>query len=200
MDFANNGTSDFYIYYQANTKVRQYISTSGTLLLGGAANALATSSLNMPDGGGVGVGNITPTARLHIAAGTATASTAPLKFTSGTNLTAPEAGAMEFDGTNYFVTSSTTRFTLAKTLVNTATLDFGNTVAGAATDLTITVTGAADGDAVSIGVPNGSTVANGSFTAWVSATNTVTIRFSNSNLVTALDPASGTFRAVVLKY
>ena len=121
-------------------------------------------------------------------------------ITQGSLLTTPEAGAVEFDGTNYFVTSSTTRFTLAKTLVNTATLDFGSTAAGAATDLTMTVTGAADGDAVSIGVPNGSTVANGSFTAWVSATNTVTIRFSNSNLVTALDPASGTFRAVVLKY
>ena len=156
--------------------------------------------MSILSGGAIGIGVTAPTAALHIKAGTATASTAPLKFTSGTNLTTPEAGAVEFDGTNYFVTSSTTRFTLAKTLVNTATLDFGNTAAGAATDLTITVTGAADGDAVSIGVPNGSTVANGSYTAWVSATNTVTIRFSNSNLVTALDPASGTFRAVVLKY
>jgi hypothetical protein len=31
-------------------------------------------------------------------AGTATAGTAPLKFTAGTNLTTPEAGAAEFDG------------------------------------------------------------------------------------------------------
>jgi hypothetical protein len=84
-------------------------------------------------------------------------------------------------------------------LTNSATLNFGNTAAGAATDLTITVTGAADGDAVALGVPNGSTVANGSFTAWVSATDTVTVRFSNSNLVTALDPASGTFKVRVFK-
>jgi len=96
MDFLNNGIADFYVYDQTNTKVRQYISTSGTLFLGGTANALATSSLNMPDGGGVGVGNITPTARLHIAAGTATASTAPLKLTAGTKLTTPEAGAIEY--------------------------------------------------------------------------------------------------------
>jgi hypothetical protein len=39
---------------------------------------------------------ISSTARLHIASGTATANTAPLKFTSGTNLTTAEAGAMEF--------------------------------------------------------------------------------------------------------
>jgi hypothetical protein len=86
------------------------------------------------------------------------------------------------------------------TITNTATLDFPSTAAGTSSDLTITVTGAADGDAVSIGVANGSTVANGCFTAWVSATNTVTIRFSNNDLVAALDPASGTFKATVLKF
>jgi hypothetical protein len=62
--------------------------------------------------GRVGIGTIAPTAALHIKAGTATASTAPLKFTSGTNLTTPEAGAMEFDGTNLFFTPSTTRETI----------------------------------------------------------------------------------------
>ena len=40
----------------------------------------------------------TPTAKIHVAAGTATAGTAPLKFTAGTNLTTAEAGAMEYDG------------------------------------------------------------------------------------------------------
>jgi hypothetical protein len=167
---------------------------------GGDLQADGTNEIARITNVGMSIKTITPSAYLTLGAGVAAANGAPLRFTSGTNLTTPVSGAVEFDGTNYFVTSSTTRFTLAKTLVNTATLDFGNTVAGAATDLTITVTGAADGDAVSIGVPNGSTVANGSYTAWVSATNTVTIRFSNSNLVTALDPASGTFRAVVLKY
>ena len=42
---------------------------------------------------------VTPTAKIHVAAGSATASTAPLKFTSGTNLTAIEAGVVEYDGT-----------------------------------------------------------------------------------------------------
>jgi hypothetical protein len=50
-----------------------------------------------------GMGVVSPTAVLHLKAGTATASTAPLKFNSGTNLTTAEAGAMEYDGVvSYF--------------------------------------------------------------------------------------------------
>jgi hypothetical protein len=44
-----------------------------------------------------------PTARLHIAAGTASASTAPIKLTSGTLMTNPESGALEFDGTDFWI-------------------------------------------------------------------------------------------------
>ncbi len=65
--------------------------------------------MTLTNGGLLGVG-ISPTAILHLKAGTATASTAPLKFTSGTNLTTAEAGAMEYDGTNLFFTrTGTTR-------------------------------------------------------------------------------------------
>lgn len=49
--------------------------------------------------GNVGIGTAAPTAALHLKAGTATANNAPLKFTSGTNLTTAEAGAMEYSGT-----------------------------------------------------------------------------------------------------
>lgn len=51
----------------------------------------------------------TPTALVHIGAGTATANTAPLKFTSGTNLTTAEAGAVEYDNTFYMTQSDATR-------------------------------------------------------------------------------------------
>jgi len=44
----------------------------------------------------LGIGQTTPTAALHLKAGTTTASTAPLKFTSGSLLTTAEAGAVEF--------------------------------------------------------------------------------------------------------
>lgn len=58
----------------------------------------------------VGIKNVSPTAYLHIGAGTVSAGTAPLKFSGGTNLTTAEAGAMEYNGTNLFFTrAGTTR-------------------------------------------------------------------------------------------
>lgn len=64
--------------------------------------------------GNIGFGLTAPTAYLHIKAGTATAGTAPLKLTSGTLNTTPEAGAIEYDGTNlYFTDSGGTRRTIA---------------------------------------------------------------------------------------
>jgi hypothetical protein len=148
--------------------------------------------------GNVGIAVNTPTARLHLAAGTATASTAPLKFTSGTNLTTAEAGAMEFNGTNLFFSPSTTRHTVNHGLTGSATLDFPSTTTLLSADLTITVTGAADGDVVSLGVPNAAVNANTSYSAWVSAANTVTVRFNNYSSGT-VDPASGLFKVFVTK-
>jgi len=83
-------------------------------------------------------------------------------------------------------------------LKGSATLDFGNTAAQTSADLTITVTGAADGDIVIVGPINASTNANSAFTAWVSAANTVTVRFNNYSAA-AIDPASGAFKVYVIK-
>jgi hypothetical protein len=53
------------------------------------------------------------TAYLTLSAGTASANTAPLLFTSGTNLTSAVAGAMEYNGANLFFTrTGTTRQTV----------------------------------------------------------------------------------------
>lgn len=66
--------------------------TSGTVSIGGSANAIA-------------MGN-----GITVAAGAVGAGKAPLKFTSGTNLTTAEAGAMEYNGTTLFFTrTGTTR-------------------------------------------------------------------------------------------
>jgi hypothetical protein len=145
-----------------------------------------------------GFGALDPTARLHLAAGTATASTGPLKFTSGTNLTTAEAGAMEFNGTNLFFSPSTTRHTINHGLTGSATLNFPSTLTMLSADLTITVTGAADGDVVSLGVPNAAVNANTFYSAWVSAANTVTVRFNNYSIGT-VDPASALFKVFVTK-
>jgi len=53
--------------------------------------------------GNVGIGTTSPTAVLHLKAGTATAGTAPLKFTSGVLNTVSESGAIEFDGSNFYL-------------------------------------------------------------------------------------------------
>lgn len=83
------------------------------------------------------------------------------------------------------------------TLRDTATLDFASSGATTVSDLTVTITGAKLGDEVAIGVPHGSVTATGSYYGWVSAANTVTIRFSPK---ATENPASGVFHVSVLKY
>lgn len=87
----------------------------------------------------------------------------------------------------------------ARILSVAATLDFGSTSAQENTDLTVTVTGAVDGDPVLLAVPNASVVAGGCFTAWVSATDEVTVRFNNYS-VSAKDPAEGSFKVQITQY
>lgn len=74
------------------------------------ATPVDTDALSIISSGYVGIGTTAPTAVLHLKAGAASANAAPLKFTSGTNLTTAEAGAIEYNGTNLFFTrSGTTR-------------------------------------------------------------------------------------------
>jgi len=82
------------------------------------------------------------------------------------------------------------------TLTGSATLDFPSTAANASSDLTIAVTGASIGDAVSLGSPT--PAAASLYTAFVSATNTVTVRFINFS-VAAINPTSATFTVKVFK-
>lgn len=165
----------------ATTNERARILNTGEMAVSGTATPLTT-----------------PTAHLHIAAGAAGAGKAPLKFSSGTNMTNAEAGAMEYDGTNLHFSPSTTRYTVAMYLAGSAALNFGSTAAQNSSDLTITVTGAADGDPVILGVPNAAVLSNSAYTAWVSATNTVTVRFNNYSSGSQ-DPSSATFKVKVIK-
>jgi hypothetical protein len=171
---------------------------SNQLVIKNIIFATGASGTGTTIAGNVGIAVNTPTARLHLAQGTATASTAPLKFTSGVNLTSPLGGEMEFNGTNLFFSPSTTRHTVNHGLTGSATLNFPSTLTNLSADLIITVTGAADGDVVSLGVPNAAVNANTSYSAWVSAANTVTVRFNNYSSGT-VDPASALFKVFVTK-
>lgn len=88
-----------------------------------------------------------------------------------------------FDGTSW----------LGRPLRGSAALNFPSVAASGSADLTITMTGAALGDVVSLGVPNAAMSANLLYFAWVSAANTVTVRAINNSAV-AIDPASATFK------
>lgn len=85
-----------------------------------------------------------------------------------------------------------------KVLSATATLNFDLTAVDVE-DLTITVTGAAVGNVVALGVPHGSVTATAQFSGWVSAADTVTVRCRVAPGA-AENPASGTFRATVIKH
>ncbi|MBK9246768.1 MAG: hypothetical protein IPM69_01310 [Ignavibacteria bacterium] len=112
---------------------------------------------------------------------------APSAASSGTNL-----------GSGYMETNSSGTMSWRQSITASSTLDFPSTATNVSSDLTLTVTGAATGDIVSIGVPNGSVVANSNYSAWVSSDNTVTIRLNNYSAGT-IDPASGTFKVQVTK-
>lgn len=116
-----------------------------------------------------------------------------------------KAGAyvpLVYDGTNFQMLSPISNVP-GGTLTATASLDFGATVAGTCDSLTITVTGAADGDAVALGIPNALATSSTyqSFQGFVSAADTVTVKRCNlTNATTALsNPAPATVRATVIK-
>lgn len=147
-------------------------------------------------GGNLGLGLTAPTALLHIKAGTATASTAPLKFTSGTNLTTAEAGAMEFNGSNLFFTPTGTIRKVIPTNVNGR-----STAQTAAVASVVTQTvGASDATYFISANVLVTTATVHSFTVTCTYTDegntsrTVTLTFSNlaGTLLTAIANAAGT--------
>lgn len=80
----------------------------------------------------------------------------------------------------------------------TATLNFGSVAAVSFADLTITVNGALVGDPVSLGVPPEAVIAGVTYTGWVSANDTVTVRAQNYTAGNS-DPASGVFKAALVR-
>jgi Ubiquitin-activating enzyme E1 FCCH domain len=109
-DADQNGTGDLWYFNNATGQFPLYFSPTDKVFVGGA-----------------GVAPV-PTAKLHIGAGAAAASGAPLKLTSGTNLTTPEAGAVEYNGTELFFTRASTRLkVLLDTPVDGTNITFGTT-------------------------------------------------------------------------
>lgn len=117
-------------------------------------------------------------------------------------------GNAYFGGTATSTFSSAGALTIAggtaitKHLSATASLDFPVIGASSCQSLTIAVTGAADGDTVSLGVPTALANASSTFaiTGFVSAANTVTARVCQVAASASSDPAAATVRADVWQH
>ena len=148
-------------------------------------------------GGKLGIGTQTtvPTALVMIAGGTASANTAPLKFISGTNMTTPEAGALEYNGTLSFTPSSAVRKDVALKTTYTPTLTPAATAGAGYYEQTFTVTGLTTEDTVVVNGP--AAAANTVLVHWrVSAADTLALTWITSAAAT---PTSGTYRIVAIR-
>ncbi len=75
---------------------------SGTIRFGTGGFANSNERMRIDQDGYVGIGTTTPSARLHLGSGST--SNGPLKFTSGTLVTSPQSGTMEYDGGGFYLT------------------------------------------------------------------------------------------------
>jgi len=94
--------------------------------------------------------------------------------------------------------------TATKILTGTGSVDFTALAAGTCENFTVTVTGAANGDPVFVGIPAAAwaTTEYATINAFVSAADTVTVKRCNlTNATTALSkPAAVTIRATVVQF
>jgi hypothetical protein len=155
--------------------------------------------------GRVGVGTVSPDTStvFHVASTTKGSLFNPMTRTQRNAISAPAEGLLVWDNIqNAYSYHDSLRWVYNEKLLQpaTATLNFPSTNAGECSELTVTVTGAADGDIVKFSHPAASIPDRGTYWGYVSAADTVTIRFCNNDLTTAKDPASGTFRVAVSKF
>jgi len=113
--------------FRADTDTGLYNATTNVL---GIVTA-GTERIRIDANGRVGINLTSMTAKLHIAAGSATAGTAPIKMVSGPLLTTAEVGAQEFLTDKYYGTITTgaarKEFTLNDIALTTGRIPFTTT-------------------------------------------------------------------------
>jgi hypothetical protein len=123
----------------ATLTLRQTAPAAGTNKGAPLTNAEVDANFNSLDVAKLEKSGGTMTGTLVLVTGTTTI--APVKLVSGTNLTTPQAGAVEFNGTNLFFTPSSTRKTVAFTDSNITGTSAGWTTGRTVTFATGDVTG-----------------------------------------------------------
>jgi hypothetical protein len=188
IDFGNVPSFQVYKSGSGTSNIQNWLSSGGTVL----------ASVNQS--GRFFIGSSTSaTALMHLAASTTSANTAQIKLAEGVRQTTPEDGTINYVSNNLEFVETSTVYTLAKTLTTTATLDFDLSAVNYQ-DLNVTLTGADVNDAVSFSVGAAAWIADVTYSATVTATNTVTIRCSRVGGGGAANPGSATFRASVIHY
>lgn len=141
------------------------------------------------------------TAGLSTTTGIATAISSVGNFVAVVGSGSSTSYAILFD--NSLLTSANRTLTapdvsgvIAVNLSGSASLDFPSTAASAESNLTIAVSGAVVGDVISLGSPVWAS--STTYSAYVSAPGTVTVRFRNFS-VSAVDPAAATFKIKIFK-
>lgn len=146
--------------------------------------------------GRLGIG-VTPTAYLHTKAGTTTI--ASLNIPVGVALTTKIDGAIYRTATDLYIDSGTVEYVIPHGLKGSASLAFGTVLASTTATQNITVTGARIGDAVFMGWDVANVFDNLFFDCYVSSSNTVTIRVTNTHLVNDQVLTTKTCKVFVLK-
>jgi hypothetical protein len=178
-------TASYQSFYGAYTSqgVAAQLNYAGTFGYGSTVSMPNIVTFNGTNLAGVGIGNDSANFMIDVQ-GTGRISNTPQSTNTNDSVLVKDATTGQVKA-------------IAQPLSGSATLDFPSTGANGQSDLTITVTGAIEGDVVAIGIPNAATT-QGTFVGWVSAANTVTIRFHNTSGGN-IDPASGTFKVKVLR-
>lgn len=172
------------MFYTGGSTLMGYFAAAGSHFVGKGDAGFAGSILGLGVDSGAGV-YITKSGNNILLSPAATAAYVGTTNLVATNLT---TSAMTIGGG-----AAITAYRSA-----TATLNFASILASGSEDLTITVTGAAVGDTVTLGLP-ATVLAGAVFNAWVSAADTVTVRCNNAGAI-AVDPASATYRVGVTSH
>jgi len=228
-NFGSDLDGHYYIYNETNGKYVLDVDQNGKWFIGETGQSInipnltasqsiqTDASKNLVSVANTGTGSnvlatsptlVTPTLGVATASSinkvtiTAPTTSATLTLVQGSSLITSGANALTLTTTAATnATFPTGSGALGYQLTGSASLNFPSTTSNTTNSLTITVTGAAVGDVVSLGIDAATLAVTGnySFMAYVSATNTVTVKFDNNNPVTTLDPAAATFKVKVFK-
>jgi hypothetical protein len=207
---SNGGTNVIRIDASSSTSTSQYIgwtaasvvelalyyAAPATLQLGNNTATPTATAIAQTIKGPNATGTTSTGGSLTLAGGTGTSAGGAVIISTAATTTQTERARFSSAG----VTIGASGTAIASVISATATLDFPSTNEHECSAATITVTGAAVGDVVALGIPTEAIGTSGVFFGYVSAADTVTVRYHNTDKNSAVNPASGTFRATVIKH